>query len=355
MTSVQSINIETGSFAGGCDPPRAELESVDCPLCACAEHTTLVVGCDALSARGGHYRVVRCDSCEMCYTNPRPTEAAIVGCYPQNYKRHVPREWNTRLLRRVRRNLERALLQVHYGYPVYWPDLTTRIKARVARLRLRHSRQRQSWIPYRLPGRLLDYRCGATDFLQEMREFGWSVRGLDPNETVAREVSQCTGVSVDVGGFEDASIEPGSYDAVTMWNALEREHRPRDVVAAAHDALRPGGILVAGAANIASWSFEQFQQEWHGLELPRHLNHFEPRTLCALLETAGFQILSVQHIGRVGWIRRSAENALVAGWGTGRHHRLRWKPFARRAADRTERRHRADFIRVIAEKKPANP
>ncbi|MGH7129890.1 MAG: methyltransferase domain-containing protein, partial [Planctomycetaceae bacterium] len=137
---------------------------------------------------------------------------------------------------------------------------------------------------------------------------------------------------------------------LTMWNALEHVHQPRETVRAAAAALRRGGLLVIGVPNFDSWSFEKFQHHWHGLELPRHLTHFTPQTLCELLAREGLRVLSMQHVARVGWVRRSARRAQASGWGTAALHACRFKPIGLRVADWTERRRRGDFIRAIAEK-----
>jgi len=331
--------------------PSIEWETVECLMCGGGDSEPVVFAADPTTHLGGTFRVVRCCDCGLTFTNPRPTQASIGIFYPDDYKPHVGRAWDSGWQSRVRRQLERSVLRAQFGYPLQPVDRLTAMVSVVARIRINRSRQRQWWIPFRQPGRLLDFGCGAGDFLRRMREFGWSVEGMDISADVAGDVKNRTGIPVHVGTLPHSDIQPGAYDAVTMWNSLEHVHEPRHVVQAAQTALRPGGILVIGVPNVASWSFEKFQQDWHGLELPRHLTHFAPSTLRNLVEAEGFRFLSIQQIARGGWFRKSVRNATASGLAPWWLRACRWKPIGQAVADWTERVGRADFIRLIAEKK----
>ncbi len=164
-------------------------------------------------------------------------------------------------------------------------------------------------LPYRAPGRLLDFGCGAGHFLEQMRDFGWQVEGLDISDLCAADVTTRTGIPVHVGSLPHTAVADNSFDAITMWNALEHVHQPRDIIRAARKALRPGGVLVIGVPNIDSWGFRKFQQDWHCLELPRHLAHFTPDSLRGIMQRENMNVLSLEQIGRAGWLRKSVRLA----------------------------------------------
>ncbi len=168
----------------------------------------------------------------------------------------------------------------------------------------------------------------------------------------ARDVTGRTGIPVHVGTLPHPDVPPESFDAVTMWNALEHVHQPRETVQAANRALRPGGILVVGVPNIASWAFEQFRERWYPLKVPRHLTHFTPNTLRETLNAEGFQVLSVDHIARPSFLRKSVRRVIKE---TGGSPQLRWlatRQGATFAASWTERTGQSEFIRAVAEKLP---
>lgn len=340
-----------GKTAAVPDKHTVEIETVSCLLCGADNFETVIIASDPTTDIGGHFRVVRCCHCDLVFTNPRPTTQSIGQFYPDDYQPHASRKWNNGLSARLSRQLEKAVLAEQYGYPTPASGIRTTCLSKLGQWRIRRNRQRQSWIPFREPGRLLDFGCGAGQFLQEMREFGWSVRGIDISESVARQVEECTGITVHVGTLPHADLKGESFDAVTMWNSLEHVHQPRETVRSAGELLRPGGILVIGVPNFASWGFRTFGQDWESLDLPRHLAHFTPETLGELLRREGYEILSCQQIARVGWLRHSVRRTRTSGRGSRWMDLLKWKPIGLRVAHWSERTAQADFIRVIAEKR----
>lgn len=330
---------------------EVELESVDCLLCGSADSQTAIIASDPTTGIGGKFRVVRCIDCGLHYTNPRPTMRSLGQFYPDDYNPYQGREWKENLAARFGRRLERAVLETYFGYPRTLSPAASRALAALGLWKFPRSRQRQSWIPWRDTGRLLDFGCGAGGFLQEMREFGWQAEGLDFSEKVANEVMSKTGIPVHVGTLPHPGIEPGSFDCVTMWNSLEHVPCPRTTVKSAGSALRTGGVLVIGVPNIDSWGYRTFQENWHGLELPRHLVHFTPATLHDLLEREGFRVLLIDQIARDGWIRRSARRAVKSGRAAGWMRYCPWKPVGLQVSNWTERTGQADFIRAVAEKR----
>ena len=247
-------------------PPAAngvviETETVDCLMCGGDDFETVIIASDPTTGIGGRFRVVRCRDCRLAFTNPRPTPTSIGPFYPDDYQPYISRPWSNTARDRRRRSLEAAVLQRYFGYPGESSNWKNRWRAWWGKRRIRRSRQRQSWIPFREPGRLLDFGCGAGMFLREMHEFGWSVEGLDFSLAMARQVGEEHGIKVHVGTLPHADVTPQSFDAVTMWNSLEHVFQPRETVRHAGTALRSGGLLVVGVPNFDSWSFQTFQQE----------------------------------------------------------------------------------------------
>jgi hypothetical protein len=60
--------------------------------------------------------------------------------------------------------------------------------------------------------------------------------------------------------------------------------------------MRPGGVFVAAVPNIEGLSARLTGARWWGLDVPRHLVHYSPRSLCRGLEDAGFTIIRVNHL-----------------------------------------------------------
>lgn len=347
---------QNGPHTGGphFSPPETpiEMEFVPCLLCGGENFEPVIESPDPLTGLGGVFQVVRCLDCDLHFTNPRPTENSIGLFYPSNYAPWGGQAKRPTLRQRWHDALELAVLRTGFGYLPEATSAWDRMKSWLGRVWIHRSAQRQNWIPWRAPGRLLDFGCGGGDFLVAMQKFGWQVQGMDNAAACARDVTGRTGIPVHVGTLPHPDILPESFDAVTMWNALEHVHQPRETVRAANRALRPGGILVVGVPNIASWAFEQFRERWYPLKVPRHLTHFTPNTLRETLNAEGFQVLSVDHIARPSFLRKSVRRVIKEQGGS---LRLRWlatRQGATLAASWTERTEQSEFIRAVAEKLP---
>lgn len=233
-----------------------------CPLCGgTSGRTTLVV--DRSSPEGLDYRVVACAGCGLRYTDPLPTEAELEALYDEAF------------------------------YGDEQPGLISfeRVRLALHRMVLRH---RERALLGSAPGRILDVGCGDGDFLHYLAQRGWCGVGAEVSEAGCRR-ARSRGVEVYRGTLEEAcrnktTMADGSFDAVTLWHVLEHLPDPRGALASAASLLREGGLLVIEVPNIASTTFRMTSTSWFPLDVPRHLQHFEPQHLDALLTDEGFHV-----------------------------------------------------------------
>ena len=179
----------------------------------------------------------------------------------------------------------------------------------------------------------------------------WTVTGLEFAADIARRVEQRTGITVHTGTLPHTELKAESFDAVTMWQVLEHVQNPRHTVEAAANLLRPGGILVIEVPNIESRTFAEFGEHWRGLELPRHFQHFSPKTLSATLPEDQFRIIDIRQIGMRTLIKQSAMRAVHAGRTEYRSWLVQPKSFWVEQARQSEIADQADVIRIIAERR----
>jgi 2-polyprenyl-3-methyl-5-hydroxy-6-metoxy-1,4-benzoquinol methylase len=179
---------------------------------------------------------------------------------------------------------------------------------------------------------------------------GWTATGLDVSPEVVRTVRQQLGLDALAGSLPHPDLFPGSFDVITMWQSLEHVHRPLEVLRSAYDLLVPGGKLVVAVPNFNSLGSEWFGENWFGLDLPRHLTHFTPRTLTEMLETGGFRVTDVRGWSHADWLRSSAAQAIAAGEKSLATSLLKLKPVSRFVAWINYLRGRSDSILAIAER-----
>ena len=338
------------AHAGAALVEPIQLVSVDCPNCDFSHHETVLVAEDRLTHGGMAFRIVRCRACQLAFTNPRPTAKCLEHFYPSDYSPHFEKEPDS-ADGRLKQRLQLALLRRDYGYPPQPTEPFAALTSTAARVVIRRTRARERWIPFRAPGRLLDFGCGAGEFVRQMRAYGWKAEGLDVSPRMVEMLRQQGDFPVHLGTLPHPDILPGSLDAITMWHSLEHVPFPQRVLQAAAHALRHRGVLGITVPNFDSWSRRQFHDRWFGLALPRHLTHFTPPLLRRMIEAAGFRVLLIEQVGRDGWLRKSARALAASDRAPKRLTSLRSKTLATLVARWTEVTGQADTFRLVAERR----
>ena len=146
------------------------------------------------------------------------------------------------------------------------------------------------------PARLLDAGAGRGRFVAAACRAGYAATGLEPS---ARGVAAARGVyavELERTGIEAAEIAPASLDAISLWHVLEHVEDPGAALRALRGWLAPGGVLLVGVPNLASWQARLGGGGWYHLDLPRHRTHFTPAGLEALLGASGFEVERSHHV-----------------------------------------------------------
>jgi len=136
--------------------------------------------------------------------------------------------------------------------------------------------------------RLLDAGAGRGRFVAAARAAGWDARGIEP-------FPRTPAAHVEAVSIEAAAIAPGSLDAITAWHVLEHLEDPGAALARLRSWLAPGGLLLAGVPNLASWQARLGGPRWYHLDLPRHRTHFTADGMETLLRRSGFAVLRTEH------------------------------------------------------------
>jgi 2-polyprenyl-3-methyl-5-hydroxy-6-metoxy-1,4-benzoquinol methylase len=143
--------------------------------------------------------------------------------------------------------------------------------------------------------RLLDVGCSSGAFLEAAQGMGIAARGVEPAPSAAASARE-KGLDVVTGTLDRAGFEPGSFDAVTLFEVIEHLQDPLSLARDVLRVLRPGGIWLIGTANAASWTAALMGARWQYLNIASHGGHvsfFSPRSIAVLAERSGF---AVEHI-----------------------------------------------------------
>jgi SAM-dependent methyltransferase len=224
-------------------------------------------GHDRLHGEPGKFPVLRCRSCGLLRTSPRPTQSEIGRYYPAGYGPYASTLVGTALAPAVqaarRPNLWDRLLQP-----------TTNV------------------VPPLAPGRLIEIGCGSGAFLHQMAAAGWEVEGLELSPTAGAEARRL-GYPVFIGSLAEAPEPVRPYDLIVGWMVLEHLHDPVTMLRKLHRWATPNGWLVLSVPDAGALEFKLFRDAWYALDVPRHLFHFTPRTAALVLRRGGWKLRRV--------------------------------------------------------------
>jgi 2-polyprenyl-3-methyl-5-hydroxy-6-metoxy-1,4-benzoquinol methylase len=270
-----------------------------CPACQSAEFRPRY--------RFDQCAIVRCRPCGFMWLDPRPTPEDTSVLYDDHYF------GNELLLDGTSRHL--------YGYVDYvserinkqirYTDLVSQVRARLGGAR-------------EAPLRWLDVGCGFGYLLDCAFDGGFVPCGVEFNRHAVDRIRAKYTFDVRHGSLGDTGWEPRSFDVVSMMDVIEHLHDPWETVDGAARVLRPGGVLLVTTMDSDSVVSRILGPRLEDFRRTReHLYFFSRKTLAALLEKSGFEVLGVESYGhtfelaflmeRVKLISRLAGTALLQG------------------------------------------
>lgn len=172
----------------------------------------------------------------------------------------------------------------------YYPPRYRRFNAIAAFvLRQLYLRRVDGWLA-RLPtsGIALELGSGTGWMLRALRERGWLAVGSERSVAAAAAARRGAGVPMFVGDLAAIRDAP-LLDLVIMFHVLEHLPDPLSALHAVARRVKPGGTLILGIPNIASWQARAIGSRWMHLDAPRHLSHFSPDAIERALDASGFR------------------------------------------------------------------
>lgn len=282
------------------------LETVACPLCGAPRYSPR--GClrDVSLGVPGEFHLAVCDACGLQYQNPRVRVDQLERIYPPHYGAHARDPELSRTLRE-RGRVARWVLAQELGYRhVRTDDVGVVDRARAA---WRGRRLREEFPPWRGQGRLLDVGCATGRFLRQMREIGWRVAGIELDAEAAAKARQVT-PDIFEGDPMAADFPPESFDVVTAFHVIEHLPDALGTLRRMVEWLAPDGLMIVEVPNVAGVGGRLFGRYWSGLDFPRHLIHFTPETMGAMVERAGGRVVQAQHRSKPRYLIWSLQHLL---------------------------------------------
>ena len=232
----------------------------NCPVCDSRNINPLLTVKDH-SVSGDDFVIWQCSECNLRFTQDVPDEQSIKSYYrSSDYISHT----NTN------KGLINKLYQKVRGY-------TLRRKAKLVIAQT----VRQ--------GKVLDIGAGIGAFLNAMKEKGWDVTGIEPDEGARGRAKQMFNLSLqDTHGLRQ--LPANHFDAITLWHVLEHVHQLHGYVEQLKTLLKKEGKIFIAVPNYQSFDSSVYKLYWAAYDVPRHLYHFTPKALHALVQKHGLKI-----------------------------------------------------------------
>lgn len=272
-----------------------------CPLCGSARTRPLPSIAERHNIFDGDYRLYSCADCEMIYTSPAPHDFDNSRLYAEDYYSFQSTSLESLP---VWRSVARVIAAI-IGY--------------IRRTKLKHvvlleralfflMRNVPQITPLFFPGdRILDVGCGSGDQVALWLNCGRHAMGVDKSPLAAAKGEE-RGLQISAGELQEAGFSEDYVDIVYANHVLEHTVDPHVMINEIVRVLKPGGILIVGVPNISSLSFQLFKSKWYHLDVPRHIVHFSPRTLTALLAAHGLRAIKTYTITPAGGLLGSLGN-----------------------------------------------
>ena len=111
---------------------------------------------------------------------------------------------------------------------------------------------------------------------------------VEPDERVAESCKELERTELVRARIEDTALEDARFDIVHSCHTIEHVAAPAHVLADHWRTLKPSGLLVIDAPNLAFLGGDDVVEEWF---IDKHLTHFSQRTLTRMIEAVGFTIV----------------------------------------------------------------
>lgn len=233
-----------------------------CPVCNSVRINPLLTVKD-FSVSGEAFVVWQCGDCTLRFTQDAPDEASIGPYYRSpDYISHS--------------NTDKGLLN-----KLYQKVRKHTLEQKAVLIRKETEEK----------GRLLDVGAGIGAFLSVMKEKGWDVTGIEPDETARANAEKLFGLTLQPPS-ELYRLPPAVYNAITLWHVLEHVHDLHPYVERLKALLAKEGKIFIAVPNYTSADAAAYRNYWAAYDVPRHLYHFTPKAIEKLMALHGLNVVT---------------------------------------------------------------
>jgi len=229
-----------------------------CPVCQTNNFVYYFSAKDHLLSHE-EFKIYQCKQCSLRFTNPRPETNELDKYYEsEEYISHSNQ--NSTLIDRI--------------YKI----------ARSFTLKRKRKLLQSITSNYNL----LDFGCGTGHFIKHCKEYNWQVSGVEPNKLAQRQAEENTQETI----FQDLNeVKSKDFNIITLWHVLEHLPELNQTITQLKTLLKNDGAMVIAVPNYEAYEEKTFNEFWAAYDVPRHLYHFNRKSMAELLSKHGLKIV----------------------------------------------------------------
>lgn len=212
----------------------------------------------------GSTKLLRCEVCDAVYNASAPSAEELKTYYEEEY-----------IIESSAADAEAAAAAAEHRRLFRLPE-QIKLTADIAKLKP-------------APASVLDIGCERGFFLDEIRRFGYKVKGVEPS-SAAREY--CKKIGIEAVASLDQTNE--LFDVIVMWHSLEHFPNPMQTIQDIRSRLVKGGVLLVRVPAFDSKPRKILGQRWIWFQPKNHYFHYSETSLRKLLELNGLDVVELR-------------------------------------------------------------
>lgn len=237
----------------------------NCPVCEKENSTVILLGKD-YSTTKEEFPISKCNNCGFVFTQNIPDEESIGKYYNStNYVSHS--------------NTKKGLF-----FKVYHLVRSFMLKQK-SKLVIKETQKSK--------GNILDIGSATGYFLNEMKQKGWEIEGIEQDEQAIALGKEKFNIDANPPSYIN-NFENNYFDCITLWHVLEHVHQLSDTITNLHKILKPDGVLIIAVPNHESFDAKYYERYWAGWDIPIHLWHFSSKSMQDLMIKHNFEVTKMK-------------------------------------------------------------
>lgn len=241
------------------------MNTCKCPWCN-SEKTQIYLRVKDEFLSHEDFQIHECLDCGLLFTAPRPSKDKIGEYYKS---------------------------EEYYSHQENKKGFIPKLYERVKSINLKH--KYKIAIDGKSVGKMLDIGCGVGDFLHTAEQHGWQCTGVEPSED-AKAIAQKRIKAEILSSDALEKIPNETFDVITMWHVLEHVDNIKWQVAQLYRLIKPNGKVVIALPNYQSYDAQFYKELWAAYDVPRHLNHFNKKTLAKIFDSCGLKLIKTEKL-----------------------------------------------------------